>query len=221
MSLAPEDPADSGLAGGVAVRVSALCLDRRGRPASLLICSAAVRAGLLLDLALAGRVTQTETSVEIDATPTGFAPADRLLAAVVAEPERSLDSWLDERRLTLADVVAANVASGRWERRRLAFRRDSYADRAADQTGRDLARSPVTVPGSLSPADACVTTVAAAAGLLDRRSGTPDDPAPDVLAAAGEVRWLAEHVAGHLTATYWRYRSQSSALWAADTVGPG
>src|SRR3712207_1091824 len=104
---------DGGLDGGVAVRVSALCLDRRGRPSSLLICSAAVRAGLLLDLALTGRVTQTDESVELDAEATGFAPADRLLAAVDAEPDRSLDSWLGERRLTLGDVVAANEASGR------------------------------------------------------------------------------------------------------------
>jgi hypothetical protein len=204
--------ADSGLTGGVAVRVSALCLDSRGRPSRLLICSAAVRAGLLLDLALAGRVTQTETSVDIDATPTGFGPADRLLAAVVAEPERSLDSWLDERRLTLRDVVAANEVSGRWERRRRPLRRDTYVDRAAEQTRRDLTRPPDAGPDGVTPADACVTAVAAASGLLDRESGFPDQPSHGLLTATGRAQWLAEHVAAHLAATNQRFREQVSGL---------
>jgi hypothetical protein len=73
-----------------------------------------VRGGLLLDLALAARVESTEDSVVVDPTPTGFAPADRLLAAVAVEPERSLDSWLDERRIGLRDVAEARAAA-RWE----------------------------------------------------------------------------------------------------------
>ncbi|WP_170861085.1 GPP34 family phosphoprotein [Trujillonella endophytica] len=209
------------LADGVAVRVSALCLDSQGRLSDLLIASAAVRAGLLLDLALAGRVTQTDDAVEIDAEPTGFPPADRLLAAVVAEPGRPLDGWLDERRLGLADLAAANEASGRWVRRRQLLRRDRYVDRAADQTRRDLARSPEVGGVGLTAQDAAVTAVAAAAGLLDRRRGEPDEPSPGLLAATGDVRWLADHVTGHVTAACWRYRAQSMGLRVSGTVGPG
>ncbi|MGY1742863.1 MULTISPECIES: hypothetical protein [unclassified Blastococcus] len=145
------------LAGGVAVRVPALCLDSRGRPSPLLICSAAVPARLLLDLALAGRITQTASAVELDATPTGFAPADELLATVLAETDRPLDSWLHDRRLTLHDVVRANVASGRWHRRRLALRLDRYADSAEDTTWADRSRMPDLPPRDLGRADACVT----------------------------------------------------------------
>jgi hypothetical protein len=209
------------LDGGVAVRVSALCLGSRGRPSPLLICSAAVRAALLLDLALAGRITETEDAVEVDATPTGFAPADRLLAAVVAEPDRSLDSWLDERRLTLDDVIAANVSSGRWDRRDLAFRRDLYVDLAAEQTRRDLARSADDPLDGLSRADACVTAIGASSGLLDRKRGVPGDVPPALLTATRDVERLAEHVTAHLTATYWLYRGQAGALRTGDTIGPG
>lgn len=80
---------------GVAVRLAGLCLDGKGRLNERLLASAAVRAGLLVDLGLAGRVESTDDSVLIDSTPTGFAPADLLLAAIAVEPERSLDDWLD------------------------------------------------------------------------------------------------------------------------------
>ena len=102
------------LSGGVAVRVAALCLDSGGRLAGRVLCGDAVRGGLLLDLALAQRVESTDDSVVVDPTPTGFGPADRLLAAIAVEPERSLDGWLAEKRLRLRDVADAAVTSGRW-----------------------------------------------------------------------------------------------------------
>src|ERR1700712_5123474 len=134
------------LDGGVAVRVAALCLDPNGRLSERLICSTAVRAALLVDLALAGRLESTDDSIVIDETPTGFAPADRLLAAVAVEPERSLDGWLDERRIGLRDVAEANVASGRWEgsHGRLPTSR-RYLDRLPEATDHDR-RLPREVP---------------------------------------------------------------------------
>lgn len=209
------------LTAGVAVRVSALCLDRRGRPSPLLICSAAVRAGLLLDLALAARITQTASAIDVDATPTGFAPADELLEGVLAEPDRPLDGWLDDRRLTLGDVVAANEASGRWRRRRRVLRRDTYVDDAEDVTWADRSHSPELPPAGSDPVEACVTVVLAASGLLDRRHGFPVEVPAGLLDAAGDARWLAEHVAGHLTATQRRYRMQARAMGTSDTFGPG
>ena len=178
------------LTGGVAVRVSALCLTPAGRVADWSICGPAVRGGLLLDLALAGRVEQTEDSVVVDETPTGFAPADRLLAAIAVEPERSLDGWLDERRIGLRDLVGANVASGRWVRHRPRFRPATYEDRAVERTTRDLTRSPAGPFVDWTPADACVTAILTAAGLLAGRAGGAAMPAEALLAAAGAATWL-------------------------------
>jgi hypothetical protein len=209
------------MAHGVAARVAALCLDRKGRPADWLICSHAVRAGLLLDLALAGRVEQTADSIVLDATPTGFPPADALLAAVVVEPDRPLDDWLAMGPVGLRDLVEANEASGRWQRRRLRFRRDSYRDLQREQTDRDLARLSRAAVAGWTAEDACVTAVAAASGLLDRRLGAPTEPAAAVVEAAGPAAWLCRTAVDHLLQTATRYRRQASALRVADTVGPG
>jgi hypothetical protein len=187
------------LSGGVAVRISALCLSDDGRLGDRVLWDAAVRGGLLLDLALSGRVESTDDSIVIDETPTGFEPADRLLAAIGAEPERSLDEWLAERRLGLRDVVAANVASGRWTESRGVFglgRR--FADGAAGQTTADRRRSATDEPLGWSAADACVTAVAAAGGLLSRETGYSLPPSPAVVAATGAVSWLCEAVVDHL-----------------------
>jgi hypothetical protein len=204
----------------VAVRVSALCLESGGRLPDRLLASDAVRAGLLLDLALAGRMTSTEDSIVVDPTPTGFSPADRLLAAIDAEPERSLDGWLRERRIGLRDVVEANVASGRWERRAgLLGLRARYLDRYAEQTARDRARSASDWPPDASREDACVTVVAGASGLLDPEFDLPADPPPELLAATGPATWLCPTVVEHLRQAHARYRDQAGAL-GGGVVGP-
>jgi hypothetical protein len=200
------------LSGGVAVRLSGLCLSGDGRLGERLLWDTAVRGGLLLDLGLSGRVESTDDSIEIDETPTGFVPADRLLAAIGAEPERSLDEWLAERRLGLRDVAAANLASGRWAERRGAFglgRR--YTDQEAAQTAADLRRAADDDPLGWSPADACVTAVAAAGGLLARETGYSLPPSPAIVAAAGPVAWLCEAVVEHL---------RQEAQGAAVPLGP-
>jgi hypothetical protein len=195
------------------VRVSALCLEQDGRLPDRLLASDAVRAGLLLDLVLAGRMTSTEDSIVVDPTPTGFAPLDRLLAAIDAEPERSLDGWLQERRIGLRDVVAANVASGRWERRPgLLGLRARYTDLHREQTVRDRARNASGWPPNASPEDACVTVVAGAGGLLDPEFGLPEDPPPALLAATGPAAWLSPTVVEHLRQAHARYRDQAGAL---------
>jgi hypothetical protein len=197
----------------VAVRVSALCLGPGGRVPDRLLASDAVRAALLLDLALAGRMTSTEDSIVVDPTPTGFSPADRLLAAIEAEPERSLDGWLAERRIGLRDVVEANVASGRWERRPgLLGLRARYTDLYPEQTARDLARSASDWPADASPADACVTVVAGASGLLDPEFDLPVAPPPALLAATGPAAWLGPTVVEHLRQAHARYRDEAGAL---------
>jgi hypothetical protein len=204
------------LTGGVAVRIASLCLGGNGRLSEMLLCGTAVRGGLLLDLALAGRVESAEDSVVIDPTPTGFEPADRLLAAIAIEPERSLDGWLDEKRIGLRDVAAANVTSGRWERRSgpLGFGR-RYTDLRPEESDRDRERRPDDEVPAWSPADSCVAAVAAAAGLQDLEAWAPGRRPDELLAATGPVAWLAGAVVDHVLETGARYRSQAGALGAS------
>jgi hypothetical protein len=207
------------LSGGVAVRIAALCLSEQGRLSDKLLCGTAVRGGLLLDLALAGRVESAEDSVVVDPAPTGFGPADRLLAAIAVEPERSLDGWMDERRIGLRDVADANVASGRWARRPGPFgfgRR--YEDLHAAETERDRGRSADDMQ-PWSRVDACVAALATAAGLHDLERWAPGRRPDELLAATGPVAWLAGAVVDHVLAAGARYRAQAGALGAGG-VGP-
>jgi hypothetical protein len=208
------------LSGGVAVRVASLCLGAHGRLSDKLLCGTAVRGGLLLDLALAGRVESAEDSVVVDPTPTGFGPADRLLAAIAVEPERSLDGWMDERRIGLRDVADANVVSGRWQRRSGPFgfgRR--HDDLHPEETERDRRRLAGDDTQPWSPADACVIAVATAAGLQDVELWAPGRRPDELLSATGPVAWLAGAVADHVLVTGARYRAQAGALGAGG-VGP-
>ena len=123
MAPGPTPPSLSGMSDvdltrGVAVRLSAFCLDDdTGRLRTYDLWDVAVRGALLVDLALAGRVMLEDESVVIDAMPTGFAPADHLLAPLAVEPERPLDWWLDHAGVLLRDLVRDNVQSGRWDAR--------------------------------------------------------------------------------------------------------
>jgi hypothetical protein len=176
------------------------------------VCGPAVRGGLLLDLALAGRVEQTDDSIVVDPTPVGFEPADRLLAAIGVEPERSLDGWLDERRLGLRDVAESVVAAGRWTTRRGSFglgRR--YIDGAFERTKADLHRDPTGDPAGWTAADACVCAVAAVAGLLRQEEGFERTPSAAVLAATGDAAWLCTAVVEHIR--------ELSTRWAAQAAG--
>ncbi|MGY1736131.1 GPP34 family phosphoprotein [Geodermatophilus sp. SYSU D00684] len=200
---------------GVAARVAAPCLAGRGRPGDWSICGPAVRAGLLLDLGLGGRVTQTADSV-VDRSPTGSAAADRLLAAIAAGPERSLDSWVEDGPVGLRDVADAEVAAGRWDRRRLRWRRDRFLPHR-ERLDVDRTRDPGSLDGRWTAADAAVAAVALAAGL---RGGGPVPPEPELVAATGAAAWLCGPVTGHLHATARRYRTQATALRAGDAPGP-
>jgi hypothetical protein len=196
------------------VRVASLCLDAKGRLSDLRLASAAVSAGLLVDLALADRVESTEDSVVIDPTPTGFPPADRLLAAITVEPERSLDGWLDERRIGLKDVAEALVRSGRWESAGRALPGiHRYRDASVEQTARDRSRDPDPGSGEWTAEDAAVTAIALTCGLLGR-AGDPK-ATEQLLARSGSVRWLLEAVTEHLRA------AAEQASWTSVVLNAG
>jgi hypothetical protein len=207
-------PAPVELSGGVAVRIAALSLDPRGRLSEKLIASAAARAGLLVDLALAGRVESTEDSVLVDPTPTGFGPADRLLAAIGVEPERSLDGWLDEQRIRLRDVADGAVQAGRWAViPRMLPGGHRYVDGAGEQTARDRTRPPFRVSDAWSAEDAAVTAIGLVAGLL--AVPVEREVADPLLARTGSARWLCQAVTEHLA------EARARDAWTASVLGSG
>ncbi len=112
----------------VSMRLAALALDR-GRLTDDLVTALAVRGTLLVDLALRGRVRETEDAVEFDDPPTGFAPADRLLAQGAA----LLTDLLRRGPVDQEDLAAEHLRRGSWTvRRRLLGTR--YIDCRADRT---------------------------------------------------------------------------------------
>ncbi|MGY1692455.1 hypothetical protein [Geodermatophilus sp. SYSU D01105] len=94
----------------VSMRLACLALDR-GRLTDDLVTPLAVRGALLVDLALRGRVAETAEAVEIDPLPSGFAPADRLLAGGGKSLAELLTSGPVDR--TRADEQAMRSGPGR------------------------------------------------------------------------------------------------------------
>jgi len=190
---------------GVAARLAALALDRDGRLAGTYAPSDAVRCGLLVDLALAGRLELTDDSIEVDPAPVGFGPADQLGAAMAAEPERPLAEWFDDRRLGLRQVAAALVGLGRWSATPARpWRAPRYVAHDAGQVRQDLALTLDEDRGEpWGAAEAAVAVLAGTAGLLGESRahghGLEPPPVPEaVLAATGPVRWLCAELVEHL-----------------------
>jgi hypothetical protein len=190
------------LTAGVAVRLSALCLDAAGRLGDYPLWETAVRGALLMDLGLVGRLTQTDECIVIDAAPTGFGPADGLLGAIAVEPERPLDWWVTYGGVRLRDMAAANVASGRWSVTRGRLRR-RYTDLRPEATARDRAREVSQPDADWSVATAAVVAIACAAGAP---GSTPVAPPEELLVLTGSVRWLCQAVTEQLAETHSRYQ---------------
>ncbi len=192
---------------GVTVRMAALCLEDDGRLRDYLIWDTAARGALLIDLALAGRVVETDDSVTIDPTPTGFPPADALLGAMTVEPERSLDWWIQSGGVRLGDVAQALVAAGRWtEHRHLLGRR--FVDQQAEQTARDRALVFGTPDPTLSPETAAVIAVTTAAGEPGHRPEPPEDA---ILDLTGPLQWICRTVVEQLGIAQLRNRTIAAA----------
>jgi hypothetical protein len=116
------------LADGVAVRLALLCRVERGTLLHTRLIDAAVRGALLCDLALAGRIADEPDGIEVDLTPTGFAPADAMLAGIDDRPGRTLDEWLADGP-ALREVADELLRSGRWVAERSGFSRSRrYVD---------------------------------------------------------------------------------------------
>jgi hypothetical protein len=198
---------DVDLAAGVAVRLPALCLDRTGRLRTFDLWDDAARGAMLVDLAWVGRLTHEADSVSVDGSPTGFEPADRLLATIAVEPEHRLDWWMAQGGAGMHDLAEANVASGRWiVRRRLVGRR--FTD-SSPVSATDRALNPRRPDDTWSPETAAVMVLGLACGAF----GRPEPVAERGLAATGPLRWICEAVTAHLDAAH---RRNLRAAGAAD-----
>jgi hypothetical protein len=204
-------------AQGVGARLAALSLDGKGRLTSQLMPAAAVRCGVLFDLALAGRLRLLEDGVDVDVRPTGFLAADQLLSAMRDEPDRSLDSWFAERRFGPVQVADALVQAGRWRRSTGLLRRPRYLISDAGQRERDLLLDVTRTEPGWQAEDAAVAALGLVAHLLgDFRALGLKVPLPEipavVLASAGEHVWLLQAAVEYLTVARDRYALGASAL---------
>jgi hypothetical protein len=194
--------------GSTSMRLACLALDHRGRLTDDLVTALAVRGTLLVDLALRGRLTDTEDAVELDHGPTGFPPADRL----VAEATGSLTDLLRRGRVDQRDLAAEHLRrgswtpTGRWPRRR-------YLDHRAART-RDDERAMTAGPDHpWSPEDAALTAVASTLGVLATDRALPTEA---LLAATGPVRWVVELVVPEVDRALARGRALRGAVTFAD-----
>lgn len=201
---------------GVTVRMAALCLDDDGRLRDFFIWNTATRAALLIDLALAGRVVETDDSVTVDPAATGFRPADALLGAMTVEPERTLDWWIQSGGVRLGDVAEALVATGRWvEHRHLLGRR--FLDQHADETAEDRRRVLGFPDPAWSPETAAVVAVSTAAGEPGRRPRAPED---EVLQYTGPLQWICRTAVEQLAIAHLQNRTVASAEGGSVGGGP-
>ena len=93
-----------------------LCLQRDGRLTSSKWAAVAVNGGVMLDLAHAGRLTQTADSIEIDSATSAIPAADALSRKMKAHPDRPLTQWLDDDRWGLEFIAASFMDTGVWVR---------------------------------------------------------------------------------------------------------
>ena len=181
-----------GFTDGVAMHFTLFCRNDRGRLWRSKLVDAATRGALLCDLAFADRLTDTPDGLEIDPEPTGFAPADKLLAAIVANPGRSLVDWLKAGPGSQPDLVAELVRSGEWTRQHVPLTRArSYDDRLGRHRESEQVRLRRAVATGIEPVQATAGLLAQAAALA------PDDIAIG-LDRSGPVSWLLDSVLDHL-----------------------
>ena len=190
----------------VSMRLAALALDG-GRLTDDLVTALAVRGTLLVDLALRGRVRETEDAVEFDDPPTGFPPADRLLAE-----SASLTDLLRGGGVAQQDLAAEHLRRGSWTaRRRLLGTR--YVDHRADRTQADEQALEEPTREEWTPQDA---SLAAIAGTLDLLATPRERAGEGLLAHTEPVRWLVDLVVEEVDRAITRGRFMSGAVSFVD-----
>ena len=191
----------------IAYRLALLIADQRGRfRKSGGPWDRAVRVALLLDLVQLGRVSLLGNGSLVDTTPTGFLPADTLIAYVYEHPTGSMLDLFGSAPIGLA-AMAVNQASRR-------FSRYDVGDVDPDEAAAEKDRVREVALGE--PVDSEATAILAI--LADSL----------FLTVLNKDLELAAHCGGHAPlvvecANYLRAQAEQAAISAAmpGTVGGG
>ncbi|CCH87980.1 conserved protein of unknown function [Modestobacter italicus] len=196
----------------VAMRLAGLALDPRGRLTDDLVTPIAVRGAIAVEMVLRDRLTDVADSVELDASPTHFAPADRWVTDWVGAGGTLRDA-LVRPGVDQYDLRDEHLRLGSWtERPRRWVGRQPYVDHRSERTARDE-ELPQRVASLRDPRDAALLCIAWPLGLLGMPRTFPED---EQLATTGPARWVVE-----LTVDLVHRARIGWFLGAADTVGPG
>lgn len=181
----------------VATRLLRLSLRPDGRLAKSPLLAATVRAALLADLAEHGALTGGATGLELDTTPTGFEPADRLLAGVAAQPDQTLEWWVRRGPNSIRDVVAELLGAGLWIRE---DGRSRFWDTEPAGVRADAARLRSVLEGAVAdtPSTAVLAVLLGVTGTDALAGG--QHPTDANLAACGSARWLMGDLVDYLLA---------------------
>ena len=192
----------------LSLRLASLALDQKGRLTDDLVTGLAVRGTLLTDLAFRGRVRDVGDAIEVDDRPSGFPPADRLLA----KPVTSLTHLLRKGRVDQRDLAEEHLRRGTWSPGKSWVRR-RYIDHQAERTRADELAMTSPPDRDWAPADAALAAIASTLGLLSTPRTYPTDA---LLDATMESRLLVELVAQEVHRAIERGRAMRRGVTLAD-----
>lgn len=183
----------------VATRLVRLCLRPDGVLLRSPLLASTTRAALLADLALHEALTSTASGLGLDTTRTGFTPADNLLAAVAADPNKTMERWLRRGTDAVHDAVADLLATGTWTRQLARFGR-RYRDGDLSSVKIDAARVRRALEGGdpETPSIAVLATLVGVVGTDEQPGG--QHPTDSDLAACGAAGWLMGELIDYLLA---------------------
>jgi hypothetical protein len=179
-----------------AARLLRLCL----RPDATLprtpLLASATRAALLADLALAGALTNADTGLELDTTPTGYVPADNLLRGVLDQPDKSLGWWLRRGPDCVRDVIDDLLRTGTWTARHTTFgHRYRDIDPATVAADANQIRAALAAHHT-DPHTAVLAAIIGALGTPQQSGGQPASAA--LLDDCGPADWLVGDIVSYL-----------------------
>jgi hypothetical protein len=204
--VGPDRPS-TGVGPDTSVAVDVLGLALRffgGHLSRIPVLAHGVRGGLLIDLALAGRISSTDTGTEMDTTPTGWALADELLHDIDRHPTRSMSDLLQRGHPHLSTAIDDLRSSGQWrlEHRGLTTASATYSEVNTQRSVLLAGRLESLAHGHTAHGDerdAAALALALACGLVSDRRSTVY--LGRVVAGAGAVRWLVEEISEFIMAS--------------------
>lgn len=202
---------------GVAVRLAELSLPSTGRLRERLLIDSAMCGAVLADLALAHRLAPGAAGLTAEGTPTGFAPADHLLADIARRPGRTLEWWLNTGTPGERDLADHLVTTGAWSvfggSRRKPGDRYRISDERRARDVKDLAA--VERASRETPEGAALQCIVLGLGL-----GVPHArPEDDLFRRCAHGEWLVRGVVDYVLGTRDVYAAKKERPWQSPLAG--